>query len=416
LIYGEFNNNFLEFNGDVTITGDLSSESDGVLSGSFAIGTASTGSDSDFQDSSDVSNEGFLTTPWIYTNAIEATGERGAKSTAIIVGDDDNFSANDEIHLVTKGISALMIDENQYVGIGTIPTNGRLEVSGTGSTLNSAMYGYLDGSGATGTTTSANNYSIYASGKIAAFTFHAHSDERIKDIQGVSDSKEDLNTLMNIKITDYKLKDKIANGDEQVKKVIAQQVKSVYPQAVTNNTIEVVPDIYQTATMNENGWIAFSNSEFRLSNSELKTGEKIQIIFEDKKELLEVLEIKENTFRVSPITNFSHEARLSNHQSPTISHDQMGVITVFVYGRQVTDFHTVDYEAISMLNVSATQELVKEMEQLKKENKSLKAEVSKIQQLEHLSRNLVEQNAEMKAMLKQIQTQLNFEVVKTSNK
>ncbi len=30
--------------------------------------------------------------------------------------------------------------------------------------------------------------------------------------------------------------------------------------------------------------------------------------------------------------------------------------TVFVYGREVNDFHTVDYEALSMLNVSATQE------------------------------------------------------------
>ncbi len=31
--------------------------------------------------------------------------------------------------------------------------------------------------------------------------------------------------------------------------------------------------------------------------------------------------------------------------------------TVFVYGREVKDFRTVDYEAIAMLNVSATQEL-----------------------------------------------------------
>jgi hypothetical protein len=30
--------------------------------------------------------------------------------------------------------------------------------------------------------------------------------------------------------------------------------------------------------------------------------------------------------------------------------------TVFVYGREVNNFRTVDYEAIAMLNVSATQE------------------------------------------------------------
>jgi len=35
---------------------------------------------------------------------------------------------------------------------------------------------------------------------------------------------------------------------------------------------------------------------------------------------------------------------------------------VFVYGREVNDFRTVDYDAIAMLNVSATQELARKVE------------------------------------------------------
>lgn len=35
---------------------------------------------------------------------------------------------------------------------------------------------------------------------------------------------------------------------------------------------------------------------------------------------------------------------------------------VFVYGREVKDFRAVDYEAIAMLNVSATQELARKLE------------------------------------------------------
>ena len=35
---------------------------------------------------------------------------------------------------------------------------------------------------------------------------------------------------------------------------------------------------------------------------------------------------------------------------------------VFVFGREVNDFRTVDYEAIAMLNVSATQELARKLE------------------------------------------------------
>jgi len=53
---------------------------------------------------------------------------------------------------------------------------------------------------------------------------------------------------------------------------------------------------------------------------------------------------------------------------------------VFVYGREVSDFRSVDYDAISMLNVSATQELARqlaaekaEVETLRDENRSLAA-------------------------------------------
>ena len=105
----------------------------------------------------------------------------------------------------------------------------------------------------------------------------------------------------------------------------------------------------------------------------MKIGDKIQIIFEDKKELLEVLEIKDNAFRVEPL-NFNGSTGEN--------------CIVFVYGRQVDDFHTVDYQAISMLNVSATQQLAKEIKKLKKENEQLKFQVQKINQLEVIIQQL----------------------------
>ena len=42
--------------------------------------------------------------------------------------------------------------------------------------------------------------------------------------------------------------------------------------------------------------------------------------------------------------------------SQKLTTDNSPLTTVFIYGREVNDFHTVDYEAISMLHVSATQE------------------------------------------------------------
>ena len=50
----------------------------------------------------------------------------------------------------------------------------------------------------------------------------------------------------------------------------------------------------------------------------------------------------------------------------------------FVYGKQVNDFRAVDYEAISMLNVSATQELTKRIEKLEAENTALKTTVAQV--------------------------------------
>ncbi len=73
---------------------------------------------------------------------------------------------------------------------------------------------------------------------------------------------------------------------------------------------------------------------------------------------------------------------------------------VFVYGRQVNDFHSVDYEAISMLNVSATQELAKQLDELKAENAALKAKLSEIEALK-------QQMAQMQAFLEQMQQQNN---------
>jgi hypothetical protein len=49
---------------------------------------------------------------------------------------------------------------------------------------------------------------------------------------------------------------------------------------------------------------------------------------------------------------------------------------VFVYGREVKDLRTVDYEAISMLNVSATQELARKLETAQAENAALRRELA----------------------------------------
>ena len=54
---------------------------------------------------------------------------------------------------------------------------------------------------------------------------------------------------------------------------------------------------------------------------------------------------------------------------------------MFVYGREVDDFHAVDYESISMLNVSATQELYKILVNQKNRIELLETELSELKKV-----------------------------------
>jgi len=51
---------------------------------------------------------------------------------------------------------------------------------------------------------------------------------------------------------------------------------------------------------------------------------------------------------------------------------------VFVYGREVSDFRTVDYEAISMLNVAATQELARKVAENEREMNVLRRQLAEL--------------------------------------
>ena len=242
------------------------------------------------------------------------------------------------------------------MGIGTTtPTKAKLEVVGSQDHLIAGGFGYLTATGVTGFNNSPviGPYSIYASSRIAADGFNSHSDARIKNILGTSDSQYDLSTLMKIEITDYQMRDSIAKGKTLIKKVIAQQVAEVYPQAVTNNLTEVVPDIYQRANI-EDGWILLA--------TDLKAGERVKVITEESNSIYEVVEVTANRFKVNSFSNHSGGPSLHSGQA-------------FVYGREVNDFHTVDYEALSTLNISATQEQQKIINAQREEIEALKREL-----------------------------------------
>lgn len=250
---------------------------------------------------------------------------------------------------------------NVRFGIGTNAPDAPLHINGTGMTTPNLQRSYfLMGSNVGGfniSTSTSGNIQVHANGWYWADGggFVATSDARIKNIIGKSNSSKDLAILNAIEITDYRYKDEISHGSGLQKKVIAQQLQAVYPSAV-NSYKGVVPGIFEKALrVNSNG----KQTTITLSKKHnLITDDVVKLILENGGEkTLTVTVVDAYTFSVSE----------------TIADN------VFVYGKLVNDLLNVDYDAISMLNVSATQELYKQVKKLQEENAAYEARIRDIE-------------------------------------
>ena len=238
------------------------------------------------------------------------------------------------------------------VGINTASPRAPLDV--VGQTVNqfeaytfvnfkSGLYGWKDPC-----FNCAGQISIFASDRIVATEFDALSDSRIKDILGNSNSTQDLQTLNALQITDYTMKDKVQHGNKTYKKVIAQQVEKVYPQVVSKHT-DFIPNVYQPVTKVEktaDGYTFNFTNKHNIRNN----AKKIRVILPDGG-------IKEmNVVSIPSATQV------------VVNGIDIKGDKLFVYGEEVNDFRTVDYEGLTTLNISASQELSK---LIKKQQKKL---------------------------------------------
>ena len=238
------------------------------------------------------------------------------------------------------------------IGTGAAATKGAIEVEGfinydIGANFNYFLEGAANTEWLYFTGVGGFDISYYGEGRFLGSGIHIFSDERIKKDISVSDSKEDLETISKIEISNYKHINQ-AHGDRVHKKVIAQQVIKHYPEAVSISK-DVVPCIYEKSTI-EDGIIKI-NVDSCGSDTCCKLDDKIKLIYPDgSKELVNIIE--------------------SDGDSIKVDSDKSG--EVFVYGKEVDDYHSVDYDALAMLNISATQELYKIIKELKQEIKQLK--------------------------------------------
>lgn len=271
---------------------------------------------------------------------------------------------------------AFVVEGNGNVGIGTSSPDAPLHVQGTttissfsGSNGGGAWMKVSSGAGSDeidyANNANSTAVSIYASGSIVADGEGVFvgatvnfSDRRIKDIEGLSNPAEDLATLQQIEITDYRKID----GGKQEKKLIAQQVREVFPQAVSLRE-GVIPSIYEHIAN-----FHFEEGMLRIETAKphgLTPGDQIDYYTETDKFG------KQEVGSVLSETAFTVKAAAAPKE-------------LFVFGKWVEDVHVVDYDAISMLNVSATQEQQRIIEAQERKIEAQQAEIEALKK-QHLS-------------------------------
>jgi hypothetical protein len=272
--------------------------------------------------------------------------------------------SNHDLNFATSsGGSRMVLQKGTgYVGIGTTSPKAPLHV-GFSSLFNGGESNFFypiipltHSSTSSGSVSILSDDGIISNAYIGCVQNIVFSDARIKNVVGLSNNAEDLALLRQIEITNYRMKDVVTWGNQLFKKVIAQQVESIYPEAIKKQT-STIPDIYSLA---EKVVYDETNKTLKclLSKAyDIKVGEKIEFVHEKEGKIkTEVVEVSGNSF--------------------TVKDWKYATDKIFVYGREVNDFRTVDYEAISMLGISAIQQLAKEVEELKSLNSKLKADFS----------------------------------------
>ena len=269
----------------------------------------------------------------------------------------------------------------------------------TGYTTPNASYAYgQSGQGPNGSVSSTSQYvSIYAVQNVVGKSFIGFSDARLKNIIGQSKTAEDLNLLRQVKVTDYTMRDLIQNGLEHHKKLIAQELKEVYPIAVKTIPVpQFIPNIYCNAESFEiKGKELTINMSKAVSDTNIKVGVRCKLYVSDTTGVEKEIKGKVSAFTSTQLQITTEDVLKRSELSERL----------FVYGTEINDLLAVDYEEVSMLNVSATQELAKKLAGAEEHIQLLMAENDKLKTTSTQQADLMKT---MKAQLDAITERLNI--------
>lgn len=230
---------------------------------------------------------------------------------------------------------------NSRLGLGTASPGYPLHVTATGVATAASAYsnlafqtgGWYQAYNASGTRT----LKIYTDGNIGCAELDLFSDQRIKkEIEDIPEEAANA-AVASLRPRNFKYRDTIEYGDDFVHGLIAQEVLRVVPSAVSVHE-GVIPDVFTTGSASGD-WITIEGA--------FAVGDVLKVLDGDEVHMVSVVEVRENSIKIDK---------------------ELKGPSVFVYGREVRDFHTVSYERIVPLLISTIQSLQKRVAAL--ENKS----------------------------------------------
>lgn len=197
----------------------------------------------------------------------------------------------------------------------------------------------------------------------------APSDVRIKKNIVDTNTEVTLDIVNNIQLKQYQYRDKsYQNNAPTVYGVIAQQVKEVLPEAVSNSITRIIPNIMQYAK------IIYVDEN------------KVQLDFDTVVDIPNEIKIsifKDWTEEDNSDKNFSKEDVICERNDKgeyfVTLKNEYEFNKCFVYGYEVSDFHTLDKMKLIMPLLGAVQELTKQNEILKNNYNKLLARIEALE-------------------------------------
>jgi hypothetical protein len=287
-------------------------------------------------------------------------------------------------------VERMRITDKGDVGIGTAAPSAKLHIKNGGVRIEGMSTATAGGSVGSMTywsgnypSTGASNWSgyagvgLYCANSILTDTIYVFSDERIKTNVVDVDDISALGTLRLIKPKRYNYIDVVKKGSEPVWGFIAQEVRSVLPYS-SNVIQQYIPNIYEVATITNADTLVLNtkNTSVLLSDPSNNSIHLKLFTITGSEVIVEVDSIiDDKTIRLKEALD-------------------MSMNSVFVYGQEVADFHTLNKDAIFTIATAALQEVDKEQQA---HAGQIQAHAGQIQALNETVSSLTAKNTELEA-------------------